>query len=165
MIRRYAVVVLAAAACGGGTGEGAGTQETVAGSAVELIRGTPVGGLAEWIADVERGVADLADVAGRDAAEAQRQALDLYISRQEYIEMYYGPGGRLAGGASLGTAVTDAEERFHELMQMLGAPTPPQRAAVESARDALIAQLAVVLREAGRAGVPLDPRAVTGGPR
>ena len=45
---------------------------------------------------------------------AQRQALEQYIGRQEYIELYYGPGGRLVGG--------DAPELGVEAGERVGGP-------------------------------------------
>ncbi len=91
-------------------------------------------------------------------AAAQEQALDMYVGRQEYIEMYYGPGGRLGAGSGLGEAVVEAEERFHALMQLLASSEPPTSARVAAVRDSLSAQYDVVLREAARSGVVLDPR-------
>ncbi len=132
-----------------------------AGGAEGPIEGTPPGDLGTWVADV-REVLEGLPGASVDRAVVQQQVLDMYVGRQEYVEMYYGPGGRLAGSAELGAAVTAAEERFHALMQLLGSSGPPSRARVEEARDALLAQYDVVLREAKRAGVPLDPRAASG---
>jgi len=145
-------------------GGGAPDAAVEAGSAEGLIEGTPPGDLGAWVADV-REVLESLPAAAVDRAAAQQRVLDMYVGRQEYVEMYYGPGGRLAGSPELGAAVTAAEERFHALMQLLGSSEPPTRARVEEARDALMAQYDVVLREAERAGVPLDPRATGDGAR
>lgn len=169
-MRRGALVVaaiLAAACAGDNGGRNAGAAMTMADTAASapagLIQGTPAGGLATWVEDVRAGLAHLPEEAAEGASAAQQQALDLYIGRQEYIEMYYGAGGRVAGSPELGEAVSAAEERFHELMQLLGGTPAPPAAAVETARDALYSQYDAVLREAERAGVPMDPRTVVGG--
>jgi high-affinity iron transporter len=104
--------------------------------AVSLIPGTPEGDLGDWVQNIVDGTARLPEEAKSDAASAQRKALDLYVSRQEYIEMYYGPGGKLSASAELGAAIESAEARFHELMQLLGAK-PVDIAAVEKATTAL----------------------------
>src|SRR5687767_13502111 len=55
-----------------------------------LIPGTPNGDLDNWIADIRTGITEVARLAATDVAAAQRKALDLYVTRQEYSEMYYG---------------------------------------------------------------------------
>ena len=67
--------------------------------AVSLIPGTPEGDLGDWVQNIIDGTAPLPEEAKSDAGSAQRKALDLYVSRQEYIEMYYGPGGKLSASA------------------------------------------------------------------
>lgn len=163
------VAALMATACAGDKG-GNSEMDASAGMAMAdtaapaaLINGTPAGGLTTWVEDVRKGLAELPEAAVADAAAAQQQALDLYIGRQEFIEMYYGAGGRLEGSPALGEAVSAAEERFHELMQLLGGSPAPTAAVVEAARDALYAEYDDVLREAERAAVPMDPHAVSGG--
>ncbi|HEX7119793.1 MAG TPA: hypothetical protein VF212_13465 [Longimicrobiales bacterium] len=126
-------------------------------AATEVIPGTPAGGLTDWVADIQRGLAELPARVGSAPKEAQQAALDLYIGRQEYIELYYGPGGRRTAGAELGVAVEEAETRFHELMQLLGGATPPDSASVAAAVEALSAQLDRVVAEAKAVGVSLEP--------
>lgn len=127
------------------------------------VPGTPAGGLSDWITDIRRGIASLAAAVVRDAAAAQRRALDLYVSRQEYIELYYGPRGRLSSDVRLGEAVQEAEQRFHELMRLLVGPPPPDSARVRAAVEALDAQLTAVERAARAAGAPPGPgRAAAG---
>ena len=156
-----AILVMSGAGCGpqeGETGEApaaeAGTAGPSAGEASPgLIAGTPAGGLRDWVEAILAGTASLADDASADRSAAQRTALDLYITRQEYLEMYYGPSGRQPGTPALGQAVLDAETRFHELLQLLAAD-PVDPAAVREGTTLLHAQLDRVLAEAGAAGVP-----------
>ncbi|HEY0809994.1 MAG TPA: FTR1 family protein, partial [Longimicrobiales bacterium] len=98
--------------------------------------GTPDGDLGDWVNAIVDGVAPLPEQAKTDGAAAQRKALELYVTRQEYIEMYYGPGGKLNAAPELGTEIESAEARFHELMQLLGAK-PVDISAVEKATTAL----------------------------
>src|SRR5688572_1665965 len=90
-----------------------------AGPTTGLIAGTPPGGLTQWVEEIRAGTSGLPELAITDPAAAQKKALDMYIGRQEYIEMYWGEGGRLTKGSELGIAVKTAEDRFHELMQAL----------------------------------------------
>ena len=120
---------------------------------VALIAGTPPGGLRDWVEAIRAGTASLPDVASTDRSAAQRAALDLYISRQEYLEMYYGPGGRQPGPPALREAVLNAEARFHDLLQLLAAD-PVDPVAVREGMALLHAQLDKVLTEAAAAGVP-----------
>ncbi len=72
----------------------------------QVLPGTPPGGLADWVADIERGLeglpAGFASASGTEEGWGRR-VVDLYITRQEFIERYYGSGGRGAtavrGGA------------------------------------------------------------------
>src|SRR5688500_18403216 len=59
-----------------------------------LIPGTPEGDLADWVKDIRKGIADVPALTKSNPAEAQKKALDLYVTRQEYAEMYYGIDGR-----------------------------------------------------------------------
>jgi high-affinity iron transporter len=120
-----------------------------------LIAGTPDGDLDTWVGDIRRGIAPLTEQARTDGGAAQRKALDLYVTRQEYIEMYYGAGGRLKASAELGVEVEAAETRFHELMKLLGAQTVDVPA-VEKAVAALDAQQAKVLETWQREKTRLD---------
>lgn len=165
--RRFLLPLLLSAltaACERGESPGAGpVAETEAAPAPAnqggLIPGTPDGDLDTWVADIRRGIATLTDEARTSGGAAQRKALDLYVTRQEYIEMYYGTGGRLNASAVLGTEVEDAETRFHELMKLLGAPAVDV-GAVEKAVAALDAQQARVLATWQRAQTRLDRNAL-----
>lgn len=120
-----------------------------------VIAGTPDGDLDAWVRAIREGIAPLAEQAKTDAAGAQSKALNLYVSRQEYIEMYYGAGGRLGASAALGAEVETAETRFHELMKLLGAP-PVDATAAQAAVQALDQQQARVLEVWQRENVRLD---------
>jgi hypothetical protein len=112
------------AACGSDNGAGTDTNAAPDSSAFALIQGTPPGGLEDWVNEIVSGIAGLASAAETDAVAAQRRALDLYVGRQEYIEMYWGPQGRLkpdSGAAELGDAVLEAETKFHDVLQVLAA--------------------------------------------
>ena len=113
----------------------AGAAQAAA-STTGLIQGTPAGDLDTWVNDIVTGIEPLAAEAKTDGASAQSKALNLYVTRQEYIEMYYGPGGRLKASAELGAAIEDAETRFHELMKLLGTK-PVDVPAVEKASVSL----------------------------
>lgn len=126
---------LALAACEKAEQPEADTSQATA-PAGGLIQGTPEGDLDRWVEDIITGIAPLPEEAKTDGAAAQGKALNLYVTRQEYIEMYYGPGGRLKASAELGTLIEDAEARFHDLMKLLGTK-PVDVAAVEKAAVAL----------------------------
>jgi hypothetical protein len=122
-----------------------------------VIAGTPPGGLEDWVAAIREGLAGLPGVVAADTAGALQRALDLYVGRQEFIELYWGPSGRLSGDAvGLGASVLEAESRFHELLQLLAAP-PVDTATVRGKTAELFAQLDRVLVEARQAGVVLIP--------
>jgi hypothetical protein len=150
-----------AAACGEPENEPAPAGAASANSnapASELIAGTPPGGLEDWVADIRSGTARIHEEAAVDGTQAQRSALDLYVGRQEYLELYYGSNGRLASekAPALGKAVLETESRFHELLVLL-AGTPVDTAAVRAKRDELHAHLDRVLAESKTAGIPLIP--------
>lgn len=113
-----------------------------------LVAGTPEGDLEEWIADVQNGLDTVAQQGAGNSAEMHRRVLDLYVSRQEYIEMYYGPGGRLTPTPQLSEAVKLAETRFHEVMRLTGSTPPGEATAIAKAIGDLKTQYAVVLSEA-----------------
>ena len=50
-----------------------------------------------------------------DPAAAQRIVLDVYVNRQEFVEIYYGETGRVSAGGPLGAAVMSAEKMFHDV--------------------------------------------------
>ncbi len=114
----------------------------------ELIVGTPKGDVEEWIADVQTAL-DSVSAGLTSAPDAvHRQVLDLYVTRQEYIEMYYGPGGRMTPTRQLSDAVKLAETRFHELMRLTGATPPAATSEINKGIVALKAQYRTVLKEA-----------------
>lgn len=102
-----------------------------------------------WAAEIRAGIADLPTRVTDDPDGARQRAVELYVTRQERIEQASGPG--TGAPADLAESVHQAEARFHELMQLLGATPPPDRAAVHEAVLALDARLAeVVDRAAGQ---------------
>lgn len=132
---------------------------------VLLWAGCEAGGAGAGDAAEQAGAGDQAATA--ESGNARQDVLNLYLTRQEYIEVYYGPGGRLAPEAEqLHAAVETSEARFHELMQLLGTDqADPAR--VEASVRALHAAHDRVLEEARAADVPLsppDPGAVDGTP-
>jgi hypothetical protein len=157
------VIALCFAACGAESAgetppDGVATEAGGVAPAEALIPGTPAGGLRDWIAEIREGTTGIEAAAVEDATQAQRRALDLYVGRQEYLELYYGTNGRLSSGVAveLGSAIMENEARFHELLQLL-AVTPPDTAAIRAKRDELHAQLDRVLEEAGKVSIPLTP--------
>jgi hypothetical protein len=108
-----------------------------------LIPGTPPGDLGDWVGDIRKGIVTIPELIGTDLAAAQQKALDLYVTRQEYAEMYYGVDGRIRASDDLAAAIETAEGRFHELMKLLASESPPLDA-VQSAVDALDHQQAIV---------------------
>lgn len=119
-----------------------------------LIPGTPEGDLADWAADIRAGLDEVSVLVATDVAAAQRKALDLYVTRQEYAEMYYGVDGRNRATDELANAIETAEERFHVVMKLLANPAPAL-ADVKSAVDALDEQQALVAKLWQQAGVSL----------
>lgn len=120
-----------------------------------LIPGTPDGDLADWVRDIRNGIAAIPALAASDQAAAQSRTLDLYITRQEYAEMYFGVDGRQRQSAELAASIETAEERFHDLMKLLAAERP----AVDEVRSAVAAldeQQAAVGRLWQRSGARLQ---------
>ena len=157
-----AACVAGVVACGGGTADEMSQAEPAADArAAEtragLIPGTPAGGLEQWIQDIYNGLEGVEALSATDGMAAQRQALEQYIDRQEYIELYYGPGGRLVSAehVTLGAAVDSAEARFHDLMRV--ANEAGDSTATAAAVSALRTEYDRVLSEARAAGVPLTP--------
>lgn len=124
-------------------------------SAAAVVPGTPPGGLYQWVSEIRSGISLLPAEAARDVAAAQRRALELYTTRQEYLEKYWGPRGRLISGGALGSAVEKAEHEFHDLMQLLVAAPAPDTGRVHLAVASLDAALQRVIEAAEAAGVPL----------
>jgi hypothetical protein len=156
IIGALALSCLSLAACRGETEETAGDAATIR-LASEPIPGTPEGGLERWIGDIRSGIAPLPAMAATDPARAQQHALDLYLSRQEYIELYYGDRGRLARHPDVIDGVDAAEARFHELLRLLGRDPAPERAEVADAVADLDGRLQELIALAREAAVPLDP--------
>jgi hypothetical protein len=126
---------------------------------VELIPGTPSGDLEQWVAEMRTSLETIKREAATDLPSAHRRTLDLYVTRQEYLEMYYGPGQRMAAPAELGAAVKLNEDYFHALMGLTGAQPPSSAASVQAAVADIEKQLDVVLAAAKHATNRLRPAA------
>jgi len=125
-----------------------------------LAAGTPAGGLRDWIAEVRQGLASVPAQATSQSGDAQRRALDLYLTRQEYIEMYWGEGGRLTRGRELAPAIEEAENRFHLLLAALEPRFATKSEVLRREIASLEQQYDRVLAAALSARVPLDPHRV-----
>lgn len=117
-----------------------------------LIPGTPAGDLGDWVRDIRSGIAEVPQLA---VADAQKRTLDLYVTRQEYAEMYYGVDGRIKGSPELSDAIEGAEVRFHALMQLFTQSTPTA-SAVADAVTALDAQQSKVVELWQASGLKLE---------
>ena len=123
-----------------------------------LIPNTPPGGLEQWIEDIRSGLANVPELAATDMAAAQKTTLDLYIGRQEYLELYYGEAGRYRSSDALATAITEDEAAFHQLLQMVN-PAAMERAdtaAIRAQLETLNERLDTVLEHARAAGIDLS---------
>lgn len=109
----------------------------------DMIFNTPEGGALDWLADIAAGLDTVPALVGGDPAAAQTQVLNLYVTRQEYLEGYFGPGGRLGTTPELAEAIKTNEARFHALMQEL-AKESPDSARVVTLTDSLAAQVSRV---------------------
>ncbi len=147
----------AAADASAGAAPSEARTSAVAPPGTGLIQGTPAGGLEDWTREIKEGTRALTAQATTNAAAAQRRALDLYVGRQEYIEMYWGPQGRLkAATPALGASVLSAETAFHDLLQLLAFP-PVDTMKMRTSVDTLALRMDRVLSEAKQANVPLMP--------
>lgn len=162
--------LVAAAAAGGCRGRGASDADAqnrpAAGSVptargpVTLAAGTPAGGLRDWTREVRSGLSEVPSLAVKDVTAAQKTALELYLTRQEYIEMYWGTSGKLTRGGALGPAVKEAETRFHLILSQLQPGHAADEGALRKSVAALGEQYDAVISAAERAAAPLDPHAV-----
>lgn len=156
--RRFPILFLLAAACGGGPDQGSDVDDPAAGDsaapAVEapaaIISTAPADSVIAWATEIREGIRPLPARVGTDPEGARQRAVELYVTRQERIEQAAGPG--TGSPADLAEAVHEAEARFHELMQLLGETPPPDSATVSGAVDALDARLGEVVELAGAAG-------------
>ncbi|MGD8277244.1 MAG: hypothetical protein PVH00_04425 [Gemmatimonadota bacterium] len=160
-----AIGALALAGCG--RGEGAEAAASADSSVVDAgqqggywVEGTPAGGLESWLSDIASEMPTDGSALTSQWQETHRTLLELYVGRQEFVEMYWGPHGRLQGegGSALGQAVLDLETAFHEVLQGL-VSVPLDTAAVLSAAARVKRQTAVVRDAAKESGLPLIPPA------
>ncbi|HSJ14703.1 MAG TPA: hypothetical protein VK939_09810 [Longimicrobiales bacterium] len=145
---------------------GAAAQSTGAGADASLLAGTPEGGLERWVGEIRAGVDSLPALAARDASAAKNIALNLYVARQEYIELYYGTTARAVSDAELNEAVMTAEARFHDLLRVVNTPDGAiDTAALREAGAALGAEYDRVMARARVLGVDLTRPVAVGGSR
>lgn len=144
----------------GATADGEPTRQPSTSAGTEAVpsepSGVPGGGIRQWIHDIRSGLQEV-----RTSPAGSRSAvLDLYVGRQEYVEMYYGRNGQLTGDdhPELAEAVLAQESLFHELMQVTGADEV-EPAVVRAKVDELEAQTERVMELAREAGVPLESHA------
>jgi hypothetical protein len=106
-----------------------------------LIPGTPPGDLDDWVADMRAGLDTVASELKTDRAAVQKRVIDIYVTRQEFAEQYYGPGGRMGPTPELAASIKTAEDRFHELMLLTNASPPATEPAIRAAIDKVQQQL------------------------
>ena len=116
-------------------------QSAAPSAAAGLVPGTPPGDFEDWLHVMRSGLDTVATELKTDRARAQKRVLDLYVTRQEYLEMYFGQGGRLAPTPELAESVKSAETRFHELMALTGAAPPASEDTIRRAIAAVQQQL------------------------
>ncbi|NIP57351.1 MAG: hypothetical protein GWM92_15655, partial [Gemmatimonadetes bacterium] len=129
------------------------------GAAAAPGSGIPTGGIQQWMADIRAGLEEVRS----NPAGSRSRVLDLYVGRQEYIEMYYGTNGQLTGAdhPELAEAVLTQESLFHQLMQITGAAEVDPEA-VRAKVAELETQTERVMELAREAGVPLESHAPEG---
>jgi hypothetical protein len=91
--------------------------EAVAGQ--EQAHGTPADGYLEWTAALRAGLDRVIPMAQMEREAALRMIQDLYSSRHEYLERYFGHGGVMYVGDRLAEAVARSAAEFHVLMALL----------------------------------------------
>lgn len=142
-----------------GTDAGARTAEGEAGPAGGIrVEGTPPGGLESWLSDITSGMPTEGSALTSEWRVLQQRLLELYVGRQEYVEMYWGPNGRLQGegGLALGQSVLDLETAFHGVLQAV-ASVPMDTSSVLSAAAEVKREAAAVWEAAKVSGLPLSP--------
>jgi hypothetical protein len=125
-----------------------------------LSPGTPASGYVDWIADLRRGLARVADLAQTEPETARFTLEELYASRHEYLERYFGSGGAMYMGDGLAQAVDRSAIHFQELMRQLATMDEEPARIEESVRAA--EQALYDVEEAARAA-GLPPTAPHGG--
>jgi hypothetical protein len=147
---------LAASACARDAESNPGDVNSAAATAVQQ-GGKPAGSMLDWVAEMRTRVRAVPEMLGRDATAAQREVLDIYIGRQEFLEQYYGPAGTVSAGGPLGDEVILAERMFHDLMGLVGQGSGADVSKVRSLTDSLDKTLTAVARIAVEKGVLLTP--------
>lgn len=160
-IRGICSLCLLTTAVGCGKGRApveAPTHAEVAAPGLEL----PPGGADQWIDEI---LTELASLPPDDGGAAT--VVRLYLGRQEYLEILYGPAGLITGERypELGRQVRAAEEAFHDLITISNdedARTSPRlTVAIENLSGAL-RDVRTNIRSAGLPLRPDEPPAKTG---
>jgi hypothetical protein len=100
--------------------------EAVAGQ--EQAQGTPSDGYLDWTAALRAGLDRVVPMAQTEREAALRMMQDLYSSRHEYLELYFGHGGVMYVGDGLAEAVARSTAEFHALLGLLaGVDEDPSR--------------------------------------
>jgi hypothetical protein len=130
--------------------------EAVAGQDDDVAApGTPAGGYLDWIAELRSGLDRVAAVAVTDRETALREVQELYASRHEYLQLYFGDGGAMYVSDELAQAVERSADEFRSLIRQL-ASMADDGAAVEEAVAAAARSLDAVAATAHAAGLPAD---------
>jgi hypothetical protein len=129
--------------------------EAVVGQDDVTAPGTPAGGYLDWIAELRSGLERVADVAVTDRETALREVQELYASRHEYLQLYFGDGGAMYVSDELAQAVERSADEFRSLIRQL-ASMADDGAAVEDAVAAAARSLDAVAATAHAAGLPAD---------
>jgi hypothetical protein len=129
--------------------------EAVAGQDDVAAPGTPAGGYLDWIAELQSGLDRVAAVAVTDRETALREVQELYASRHEYLQIYFGDGGAMYVSGELAQAVERSADEFRSLIRQL-ASMADDGVAVEDAVAAAARSLDAVAATAHAAGLPAD---------
>jgi hypothetical protein len=129
--------------------------EAAAGADDATAPGTPAGGYLDWIADLRAGLHRVAAVAVADRETALREVQELYASRHEYLQIYFGDGGAMYVNDELAQAVERSADAFRSLIRQL-ASMAEDDAAVEDAVAGAARSLDEVESAAHAAGLPAD---------
>lgn len=130
-------------------------QEPSVGGDGEAELHLPPGDVTRWIDEMIEGLREIPVMERDDAAD---RVTELYIGRQEYLELLYAAGGLVAGEdhGVLDAHIRSAEGTFHELMTLTRTPDAGD-AAIADAVERASADLAAARREILALELPLRP--------
>lgn len=121
----------------------------------------PPGDVTAWIDEMTDGLREVPSL-GREHAAAR--ITELYIGRQEYLELLYADGGAVSGDGHrlLDAHIRSAESAFHELMT-LTRTHDSRDGSIDEAVARAIGDLVAARREILALGLPLRPDSVARG--